>query len=360
MASAKLEEVQPGFSREGKHDMVSRATVAGARILALAASAILLFTANAFLDPQAAFAQAKPASYSAGGPGPDACAGCHQDSVDSFSASIHGKKGHAKSPASNGGCVVCHANGAEHVKAGGGKGAGGIVNPGPRNKSMSAEAKTEICLSCHSDNRHLAFWDSGRHRKNDVTCTNCHNTHGPNGSLLRISDPVISQKVNTNQVPQQEVCYTCHRDIRSLVMRPSHHPIAEGKVKCSSCHNPHGALSPSMVNNESTRDLCLSCHADKRGPYMWEHAPVEENCLTCHNPHGSRTVKLLKEKVPNLCQDCHDASQHPGTAYDMTEAFKGQAPSARFYARGCLNCHSEIHGSNAPGSRGKRFVREGG
>ena len=25
---------------------------------------------------------------------------------------------------------------------------------------------------------HFAFWDSGKHRKNDVSCTNCHSTHG--------------------------------------------------------------------------------------------------------------------------------------------------------------------------------------
>jgi DmsE family decaheme c-type cytochrome len=297
------------------------------------------------------------AAASAQAPGPDVCAGCHADAVASFNESIHGKTGHAKSPAANGGCVSCHANAAEHVKAGGGKGAGGIVNPGPRNKAMTAQAKDAVCMACHSDNRHLTFWDSGRHRKNDVSCSSCHNPHGGNTSLLRTDNPAIRGYVNTSQVPQQEVCYQCHRDIRSLVMRPSHHPIPEGKVKCTSCHNPHGALSPNMVNNESIRDLCVSCHADKRGPYVHDHPPVEENCLACHNPHGSRSAKLLNEKVPNLCQDCHDANQHPGTQYDKTEAFGGSAQSSRFFARSCLNCHADIHGSNIPGARGRRFLR---
>jgi DmsE family decaheme c-type cytochrome len=165
-------------------------------------------------------------------------------------------------------------------------------------------------------------------------------------------------------VPQQEVCFTCHRDIRALVMRPSHHPIVEGKVKCTSCHNPHGALSPAMVNAESIKELCTTCHADKRGPFLYEHAPVEESCLNCHNPHGARTVKLLNEKVPNLCQDCHDAAQHPGTMYDADNNFNApvtttppSGPNTRFIARSCMNCHNEIHGSNTPGVRGRRFVR---
>jgi DmsE family decaheme c-type cytochrome len=298
---------------------------------------------------------AVPASAQA--PGPDACAGCHADAVASYQSSIHGKAGHAKTPAATTGCASCHANTAEHVKAGGGKGGGGIVNLSPSNKKLPAAAKDAVCMGCHGDNRHLTFWDSGRHRKNDVSCSNCHNPHGGDSALLRAENPPIRGYVNTSQVPQQEVCYQCHRDIRSLVMRPSHHPIPEGKVKCSSCHNPHGALSDKMVNNESVRDLCISCHADKRGPYLYDHPPVEENCLACHNPHGSRSAKLLNEKVPNLCQDCHDAAQHPGTLYDMSESFKGSGPSNRFFARSCLNCHNEIHGSNSPGARGRRFIR---
>jgi DmsE family decaheme c-type cytochrome len=293
-------------------------------------------------------AQAQP-------PGPEACQACHAGYVATFEASIHGKKGHPRTPANAGGCAVCHGDGTEHVKAGGGRGVGGIRNLG--SKQLPAEEKSAVCLGCHADNRHLAFWDSGRHRKNDVSCINCHNTHGGGPALLRSDDPSITPFVTTSRQLEHETCTACHRDIRAQMHRPSHHPLLEGRIKCSSCHNPHGALSPSMVNNESTRDLCLSCHADKRGPFIFEHPPVEENCLSCHNPHGSRSVKLLREKVPNLCQDCHDASQHPGTAWDPGDSFTGATPSTRFFARACLNCHNEIHGSNAPASRGRRFVR---
>jgi hypothetical protein len=116
------------------------------------------------------------------------------------------------------------------------------VNPAA--KGCRPRRRTGICLTCHEANRHLAFWDSGKHRKNDVSCTNCHSTHGDRDSLLKITNPQIAPLVNTTRVPQQEVCFTCHRDIRALVMRPSHHPIVEGKIKCTSCHNPHGALRP--------------------------------------------------------------------------------------------------------------------
>lgn len=296
---------------------------------------------------------AKPAL--AQSPGPEVCAGCHAAYVESFNASIHGKKGHPNAPANAGGCASCHGDGTAHVQAGGGRGVGGIKALG--GKGMSAEEKTAVCQTCHGENRHLAFWDAGRHKKNDMSCNSCHDPHGGKDKLLKISNPLISPYTRTSKVPEQEVCFNCHRDIRAQVLRPSHHPIQEGKIQCSSCHNPHGALSPNMLRHESINQQCHSCHADKRGPYMFDHPPVEENCAICHNPHGSRSVKLLREKVPNLCQDCHDASQHPGTAYDFPDSFAGGGNNTRFVARSCLNCHNEVHGSNAPASRGRRFVR---
>jgi DmsE family decaheme c-type cytochrome len=156
---------------------------------------------------------------------------------------------------------------------------------------------------------------------------------------------------------EYETCTSCHRQIRSQLLKPSHHPIIEGRVTCSDCHNPHGALSKAMVKQETINQQCVSCHAEKRGPYVWEHAPVEENCLTCHNPHGSNHNRLLHERAPNLCQDCHDASRHPGTIYGGDQGFSNATPNTRLIARGCVNCHYNIHGSNAPANRGKFFLR---
>jgi predicted CXXCH cytochrome family protein len=90
---------------------------------------------------------------------------------------------------------------------------------------------------------------------------------------------------------------------------------------------------------------------------MNEHPPVEENCLTCHTPHGSVHAKLLNERAPNLCQDCHDWSRHPGTYYSGNQGWSAATPNTRLVARACLNCHTNIHGNNAPAMRGKFFLR---
>ena len=98
-------------------------------------------------------------------------------------------------------------------------------------------------------------------------------------------------------------------------------------------------------------DSCVSCHADKRGPYLWEHAPSRDGCVTCHDPHGSANDRMLVSKPPALCQRCHVATRHPSTIYDAGAV----GTSVRVYARSCVTCHSAIHGSNHPA--GNMFVR---
>ena len=300
-------------------------------------------------------------------PGADVCKNCHEQAVASYAKSVHGLKNMPGSPASSGECSSCHGDGTEHVNKGGGKGVGGMISL--NSKNLSAQEKTAKCLSCHTTTKNLLYWDMGVHKKNDVACADCHSVHS-GGPKLLASKVTIQPFATSPQQKQYETCFACHKDIRSAVNRMSHHPILEGKVKCSDCHNPHGTLAPKMIKADSNNQLCYTCHADKRGPFVWEHAPVEENCMACHNPHGSKSYALLNEKPPLLCQDCHDWGRHPGTQYDARAGFPGTnsrqtvtSPSNRFYARSCTNCHTQIHGSNAPFNSdngynsGKAFVR---
>ena len=287
-----------------------------------------------------------------GNAGDAVCAKCHKEYTETYTQSVHSRKGAKGTPAATGaGCTSCHkGNVQEHIKsASNGKGPGpmqGFSNP----KRPAAE-KSAVCQTCHETNRQLTFWDSGKHKSNDVTCANCHSIHG------KAKDPSVAPYANTVKPLQYETCVTCHKSTRSQINKPSHHPIIEGKVKCSDCHNPHGALSPAMIKSETVNSLCYSCHSEKRGPYAFEHPPVEQNCASCHQPHGSTHYKLLNEKVPNLCQDCHDWSKHPGTIYSGSQGWSPGANNTRLISRSCLNCHNAIHGSNAPANRGLFFIR---
>jgi DmsE family decaheme c-type cytochrome len=122
-----------------------------------------------------------------------------------------------------------------------------------------------------------------------------------------------------------------------------------GKISCSDCHNPHGSTATAMVNKPTVNQTCFTCHAEKRGPYLWEHAPVAEDCTLCHHPHGSVYQMRLKKNPPLLCQQCHSSSGHPSVARTGAALPGGSAGGSAFLLAGsCLNCHSQVHGSNHP------------
>jgi DmsE family decaheme c-type cytochrome len=129
--------------------------------------------------------------------------------------------------------------------------------------------------------------------------------------------------------------------------------VREGKMECTSCHSPHGSTNVRLLRAGNwINESCVSCHAEKRGPFLWEHAAGRESCVSCHDPHGSSNDRLLVAKMPMLCQRCHIGTRHPSTIYDGVQL---NARSNRLVGRACINCHQNIHGSNHPS--GNWFTR---
>lgn len=272
----------------------------------------------------------------AAGPGPEVCANCHAAAVESYKTSKHSTKGDARSPASAGACSTCHGDGSAHVQAGGGKGS--IVNPG--SKSLAADQKNGTCLACHQKGR--INWQGSKHQTNDVACSSCHTVHQGKDKVL-------------NKAAQTEVCFACHKTERAQMNRASTHPVRSGGISCSSCHNPHGTAGPTQLIKNTVNETCYTCHAEKRGPFLWDHPVASDNCANCHTPHGSNHAPLLKARAPMLCQSCHlTSSGHPNVLRSGS-GITATGAQAQIALRACLNCHTQVHGSNHPS--GPRFVR---
>ena len=170
-------------------------------------------------------------------------------------------------------------------------------------------------------------WSGSLHEMSGLSCSDCHTLH------------TKERKVN------ERVCLDCHTDIQARMNRSSHMPIRGGGITCADCHNPHGSPEEAAMKMPTVNETCYECHADKRGPFLFEHAPVADNCVICHDPHGSSQIALLKIRTPYLCQSCHQNIYHPSGLYDGASLADRNNHMVK---RGCINCHSKIHGSNHP------------
>jgi DmsE family decaheme c-type cytochrome len=295
------------------------------------------------------------------------CTKCHDSSevkpVLEIYQTKHGVKGDKHSPS----CQSCHGASDAHIKNAEGK----ATRPAPdilfgaKSSSYSSfgrsapDAQNKSCMSCHSTALGKRnHWTGSQHESRGLVCASCHEVHAKQDKVL---------VKNT----QPEVCFACHKEQRAQEHRISHHPIGEGKVVCSDCHNPHGSTGPKLLIKNNVNETCYTCHAEKRGPFLWEHSPVVDDCTNCHTPHGSVNSPLLKARAPFLCQECHSgdhgaqvnsgANLQGGNATVYSGSTNSAAPlanaaaRAQLAARACLNCHVLVHGSNHPA--GSKFQR---
>jgi DmsE family decaheme c-type cytochrome len=258
--------------------------------------------------------------------GAETCKTCHEDVYNNFKKTEHFKLTlYSDWAANDKGCEACHGPGKAHVDGGGDK------TKIRTFENLSPKQTSEICLRCHAGKEEHNNYKRGEHWRNDVSCTNCHNPHGG-----KTTYKMLEQK-------EPQLCFSCHNEMKAQFSMPFHHKVPEGAMKCSDCHNPHGGFELKQVRLATGADApCMKCHADKQGPFVFEHAPLRvEGCVICHNPHGSDNPKLLnRNQVRQLCLECHT---DVGTTAPNTPSFHNQA-TVRF--QNCTTCHVKIHGSN--------------
>lgn len=317
--------------------------------------------------------------------GNEVCSTCHLQIAKTWALTAHRKTLFNDDPARKG-CEACHGPGGEHVLTGDAK---KILRVG----TLSSRDADDVCLKCHTEET-VTLWHTGQHSRAKLTCINCHDPHAPDAQTLlkdiengklslegltrsiqqielasaaapegsedkaaaqkrlhelqaqreKLQEELKGTETIYNRVAEPNLCYSCHKAQQIQTKMPSHHPISEGKMDCSDCHNPHGGPH-GLLRQESVNETCFRCHAEKAGPFTFDHPPVSEDCTACHQPHGSVHNNLLAQSEPFVCLKCH-AGPHsrPPTRGRQPSLQTGEG-FAQYYSE-CTDCHNQVHGSD--------------
>jgi DmsE family decaheme c-type cytochrome len=249
--------------------------------------------------------------------GSETCKGCHEDVYKGVEHTLHVNTFKEKDPAHQG-CEGCHGPGAAHVEGGGDKSK--IFSF----KEATPQEASRRCLTCHVGSHEQRQFQQSTHNDNGVGCTSCHSPHHAKKEYLLVNS-------------QPALCYSCHAEQKADFQKPFRHRVDEGLIQCTDCHNAHGSTRDRQLRSSPNQDqVCVKCHSDKRGPFVFEHEPVRaEGCTACHTPHSSVYPRmLLTARINTLCLQCH------------VQIPTGVHGSQNQYRQVCVICHMNIHGSN--------------
>jgi len=153
-----------------------------------------------------------------------------------------------------------------------------------------------------------------------------------------------------------DACAPCHAEVTKSFGASAHAKVAPmpggSSNPCETCHGAGSAhiaaggdttkiINPAKASRKdfaaTINLICTQCHTEMRGPFAYEHAPIQaEGCVACHSPHGSENAGLLKQPMNAVCTQCHSPSA--GASVHSTKP--GSQPKP------CTDCHTHIHGSN--------------
>jgi hypothetical protein len=164
-----------------------------------------------------------------------------------------------------------------------------VPEPGVRYPVFSATGAILRCFLCHSTGTPRVEEGAIVPQEPGVRCETCHGPgaeHAARPSLGNIVRPSRYTAAEMNQA-----CGSCHRKPAAKgddtdfgnAWNARHQPLylaqskcfikSEGKLKCTTCHPPHGG---------PTRSVCGGCHSKPR--HRAAIRPASRSCETCHMP----------------------------------------------------------------------------
>lgn len=301
-------------------------------ILPLVCAGVALYAACSLLrrdvhTPEAVLAKAPGAERI----GSISCTGCHDAAQVGIGSTVHGSLP-LDGDSAQGLCESCHGPGGTHSRS---------MDPShilvaEDLERLENQDRSSTCLSCH---RAMAsrWWSASPHADTEISCWNCH----PDAihAEVQMQGPVVAPAVLEPVTDRGAFCFQCHVGVEQEFLMQVVHPVAQGRAGCLDCHGVHG--EPGTIEGDGEAEqVCTRCHVEVAGPWIFEHDALFEGCTSCHAPHGSPNPKLLVQTGNGLCLSCHIEATFPDVAGVDHSAYLGSGAT-------CIQCHFEVHGSNA-------------
>jgi len=217
-----------------------------------------------------------------------------------------------------------------------------------------------FCRSCHTMEKAWDLWSTSVH--NQVNCHNCHESN-PVESLQQVVEYATTQpnQVSKKANVSDEACKKCHEtndpQWTQVASTAGHKVHAEvNGISCLKCH------STSLHQFEPPKDICLTCHSDKRAKMTnmtglsctdchnfnrngGSLLPTRQDCLDCHQKQGSKEASWPTDAPMQLeCSQCHQTHKQAQPQASCQTCHQGQENKgkhsvAAHQAAGCTTCH---------------------
>lgn len=217
-------------------------------------------------------------------------------------------------------------------------------------------------------------------------CATCHTTHSSPGPRLTVQPNETATCFFCHDGTQAEsnVAYTFSTGAGNVAFHPVKDTpaVAQGLIRCSDCHNPHGNKKPDQtlypkllsatdgttVSHEGNA-FCLSCHgtvnrnfdatyyADTAGdhtnanaahyslsyPALVPPSGTKVTCVQCHEKHAAPVQRLVKGVEESACFACHNTSANSMSGRNIQGEFAQASTHDITSATGakveCSSCH---------------------
>ena len=177
-------------------------------------------------------------------------------------------------------------------------------------------AEEESCVTCHEkiSPGQVADWRASEHRKQEVSCSDCHGDRHNGAEDYRLAD-----------LSDETLCAQCHEEQFEQFVKGKHNfgwtslnalpvthvepdELIEGGRGCGGCHNM-GIKSEEQIKDQRAKG------------YRYQN----NSCDECHTRHAFSRKEALN---PRACQQCHMGFDHP-----QWEMWSSSKHGTRHFAR---------------------------